>query len=251
VSRASARRRAAAAAVLVAALLSACTGGHPKTLPAAPATRPLAYVALGGGDTFGTGAQVRLRNAWPYVFFRTALPRSATLVNLAATDATVDDLLDRQVPEALQLHPDLVTISITDDAFTTTPGSTVAARLQEAVQRLRAGGTRVLVANIPPLDRRPGYTACLPGADNPSDCQVSSPVPTPAQLDARVAALNQAIAKLTAAEGAALVDLSTPMLAERAAGREADEFFSDDLSPNATGSAVYARAFATAYAQAR
>lgn len=242
-----------AAAVLVAGVGTACSTGHPKTLPAAPPTRPLAFVALGGEDTFGTGAEVRLRNAWPYVFFRTVLPRSATLVNLAAADATADDLLDRQVPEALELHPDLVTISLTDDAFSTTSIPTVIARLQDAVHRLRANPrTRVLVANIPPLDRRPGYTSCLGGADaDPSNCRVASPVPSPSQLDARVAALNAGIARISAAEGATLVDLETPMRAERAAGREAGEFFSDDLAPNAAGSAVYARAFATAYAQAR
>lgn len=246
-------RRALVATVLVATVATGCSAGHPKTLPAAPATRPLAYVALGGEDTFGSGTEVRLRNAWPYVFFRTALPRSATLVNLAATGATTDDLLDRQVPEALQLHPDLVTISIIDDAFSTTAVSTVSARLRQAVQQLRADGrTRVLLANIPPLDKRPGYTSCLPGTgSDPSQCQVASPVPTPAQLNARVAALNGAITRITTDTGATLVDLATPMLAERTAGREATEFFSDDLSPNAAGNAVYAQAFAAAYAHAK
>jgi lysophospholipase L1-like esterase len=174
-------------------------------------------------------------------------------VNLAATGATTDDLLDRQVPEALQLHPDLVTISIIDDAFSTTAVSTVSARLRQAVQQLRADGrTRVLLANIPPLDKRPGYTSCLPGTgSDPSQCQVASPVPTPAQLNARVAALNGAITRITTDTGATLVDLATPMLAERTAGREATEFFSDDLSPNAAGNAVYAQAFAAAYAHAK
>jgi lysophospholipase L1-like esterase len=181
------------------------------------------------------------------------LPRSATLVNLAADDATSADLVDRQVPEALRLDPDLVTISITDDAFSTTPVATVAARLHDALNRLRADPhRRVLIANIPPLDRRPGYTSCLPGAgSDASNCRIAPPVPAPAQLVARVAALNAEIAKASASEGATLVDLATPMLAERSAGREANEFFSDDVSPNAAGSAVYARAFAGAYARAR
>jgi lysophospholipase L1-like esterase len=240
------------AALAVALVASACSGGRPKTLPASAAGRAVRYVALGGGDTLGEGTEDSLRDAWPQVLFRTALPRAATFVNFASTGATSEDVLDRQVPEALALNPDLVTISIFDDAFTDTPVTTFETRLRDIVSRFRAGrNVKVLVANIPPLDRRPGYAQCLPGATDPTKCHLSGAVPTVAQLDARVAALDAAIARVATATGATLVDVDAAMRAERAAGREASEFFSDDVSPNAAGSKVYADAFAAAYARAR
>jgi lysophospholipase L1-like esterase len=245
-----ARLLALAVALVTAAALAAGCATKPRTIPRARNGPTLTYVAIGGSDTLGRGTGDPLREAWPQVLFRSALPRDATLVNLASSSATVQEVLDRQVPQALTLHPTLVTVLITADAFTGTPTATFEARLRDAVTRLRgSGGTRVLVANIPPLDARPGYVACLPGATAPRDCALDRPVPDPATLDARVAALDAAITSVTTATGATLVDLHAAVLAERAAGREVDEYDPGAISPNAQGQRVVADAFAAAYAR--
>jgi lysophospholipase L1-like esterase len=231
------------------ALVAGCTT-KPRTIPRARNGPTLTYVALGGSDTLGRGSDDPLRDAWPQVLFRTALRRDATLVNLASSSATVQDLLDRQVPQALTLHPTLVTVLITADAFTGTPTATFETRLRDAVTRLRgAGTTRVLVANIPPLDARPGYVACLPGSTDPGDCSLDRPVPDVATLRARVDALDAVIARVATATGATLVDLHAAVVAERAAGREVDEYDPGSISPNAQGQRVIADAFASAYAR--
>ncbi len=229
-------------------LLGACTAGKPRTLPRARNGPAFTYVAIGGADTLADGTDDPLRQAWPQVLFRTALPRNATLVNLASSPASVQDVLDRQVPQALTLHPTLVTVLITDDAFRGTPTATFETRLRDALVQLRQGGrARVLVANIPPLDARPGYLACLPGAAAASDCTLDRPVPDVATLDARVDALDAAVAHAAAATGANVVDLHAAVLAERAAGRETAEYDPGAISPNAQGQRVIATAFADAY----
>src|SRR5581483_6903999 len=147
-----------------------------------------------------------------------------------------------QVPQALTLHPTLVTVLITDDAFRGTPTATFETRLRDALVQLRQGGrARVLVANIPPLDARPGYLACLPGAAAASDCTLDRPVPDVATLDARVDALDAAVAHAAAATGANVVDLHAAVLAERAAGRETAEYDPGAISPNAQGHRVRGR----------
>src|SRR5437667_5120333 len=65
------------AAVLVALALPACSSGHPATAPVHDSTGPPGtYVAIGASETVGVGSDVPLRDAWPQVFFRTALPRN-------------------------------------------------------------------------------------------------------------------------------------------------------------------------------
>jgi lysophospholipase L1-like esterase len=237
------------AAGVVAVVLAGCTRA-PRTLPRTRAGAPLNYVALGGGEVAGDGTEDALRDAWPQVLFRTALPRSATLVNFASTGATMQDVLDRQVPLAVALRPSLVTISVFDDLFRDTPTATFEAALQTAVHQLRRdGATRVLLANMGLFDQRPGYRACLTTESIVgTNCVLSSPVIQPAALAVRTDALNAAVARVARSEGATLVDLHAAQTADRAAGREAAHY-ADAITPDADGARSVATVFAAAMAQ--
>ncbi|MBV8951256.1 MAG: SGNH/GDSL hydrolase family protein, partial [Actinobacteria bacterium] len=217
----------------------------PRTLPKTPAPPPLAYVALGGGEVLGDGTDDSLRDAWPQVLFRTALPRSATLVNFASSGATVDDLANRQVPLALATHPGLVTISLFDDLFDGMSVATYEHTLQTAVHQLRTSGARVLLGNIGLFDQRPGYRACVGASTGTATCALSGPAPQPPDLMSRTDALNAAIARVARAEGATLVDLHAAQVADRAAGREAAQY-SDGITVNTEGARAIAAVFAAA-----
>jgi acyl-CoA thioesterase-1 len=248
-----------AALVLLATLLAtACTASRTAATPKpTPTAAQLVYVAVGASESVGVGATDPHRNAWTQIFFRTALPRSAVFVNMAVPGSTVAEALAAQVPEAVVLSPDVVTVwlNVNDILHGVTPAS-YEADLTRLVTALRRGGaTKVLVANTPPLDDLPAYRACLPGtattARQGAPCPVSgalaAAVPGPAVLDAVVDAYNAAIARVTAATGAVLVDLHAAGLAARANGTEASLVSSDGFHPSDAGYALVAKTFAAAY----
>jgi len=164
-----------------AVVAAACGGGTSNpTLPPEAKGRPTVYVALGGDDN-GAGRR-GIAAAWPQVLFRTAFPRTAVFVNLSSPRAGAETMLDTQVGSAVALHPDVVTITVIDDAEHDTSPAVVEQDLTAAIGRLRAGRSpRVLVGTIP---------------------NSAAPAPVTQPLD-------QAIAAAARASGATLVDLGT------------------------------------------
>ena len=77
------RRPLILAVGVVALIATACTDHRPAVGP--PVTRAAAnqttLLTIGGSATEGDGTDDRLRDAWPYVVFRDALPPSSVLVN--------------------------------------------------------------------------------------------------------------------------------------------------------------------------
>lgn len=70
---------------------------------------PAIYVALGASDAVGVGATRPQREGWvPLVFAE--LPEGAQLVNLGVSGATLGQVLDGQLPPALDAGPRWVTI---------------------------------------------------------------------------------------------------------------------------------------------
>ena len=239
------------AAAVAAGATVACTSATPgANVPAhAPGARTV-YVAVGASDALGFGTNDPIRQAWPQVFFTTALPPGATFVNLAVAGSTVRDALQQQVPYVGDLRPTVITVflGVNDLRAGVTPVE-YGARLRALLSDLRADGApTVLVANVPPLDRLPAYLACRP---NPPPggppCSTAGALPPPDELNARVAAYDRAVADAAAATGAALVDLYLLGLTARADGTEASTVSSDGFHPNARGHALIARAFAGAY----
>jgi lysophospholipase L1-like esterase len=245
-------------ALLVLCAAAAGTPARPAARPpATPSAAPLVYVAVGASESVGVGASDPLRNAWPQVFYRSALPRSAVFVNMAVSGSTVAEALAGQVPNAVAQSPDVVTVWLNvNDLIRGVTAASYEADLTRLLTALRRGGsTKVLVANTPPLDDLPAYRACLPGATpaaSQAPCPVSGAlagaVPAPATLNAVVDAYNAAIARVAAATGAVLVDLHGAGLTARQSGTEASLVSSDGFHPSDAGHALVAKAFAAAYA---
>jgi lysophospholipase L1-like esterase len=104
-----------------------------------------------------------------------------------------------------------------------------------------------MVANTPPLSGLPGYQACLAGTSAPSDAfTCPSPLPTPAAIDAEVAAYNSVVATQVAAAGATLVDLHAADVAAQQRGTLASLISDDGIDPSTAGHAAIAKLFADA-----
>jgi GDSL-like Lipase/Acylhydrolase family len=139
-------------AVAVVALLAGGCGGssRPATLgPERPgvATR---YVALGGDDN--VGSRRSFADAWPQRLFRDSLPRRAVFVNVAASRSGIAEILADQVDDAIGLRPDIVTITLVDDAERATAPGDVERDLTDVLDRFRDARPKatVLVGTIPP-----------------------------------------------------------------------------------------------------
>jgi len=252
--------------ILVALVVASCSAPARRSLPppAAPGGTPVVYVAVGASETTGFGADEPLRDSWPRVLYRTALPTSAVFVNMGIPGATVTEALRDELPQALAVHPALATVWLNvNDIVASVPASDFERDLGTLVGGLRANGaTRVLVANVPPLDELPAYVACRsatssqdapgpvrPGAGSRNACGDGSRLPTPAALDAIVDAYNAATARVAAREGAAVVDLHGVGLAARQTGEAASLVSKDGFHPSTAGHQAVAKAFADVLAQ--
>ena len=158
------RRSTAIPVVWLALVLAVGFAGCDPSPHAAPVLRergrPSLYVALGGGDVYG--GRTGLTSAWPQILFRTALPITTTFVNLAGRREGVGDVLRGQVEAARLLRPELVTITVADDAERGTAPAEVEADLDAVVRRLRMGTTtRVLIGTVPPDAAAPEVVARL------------------------------------------------------------------------------------------
>ena len=231
-----ARRRVTSAAVAVLAL-GACSSSRPEVLPPPPDTGPApVYVAVGASETTGVGSDQPLRDGWPQVLHRTALPAGAVFVNMGIPGATVAQAMAEEVNPALQVRPNLVTVwlNVNDIVRGVTPAD-YERQLDTLVRSLRRdGATRVLVANTPPLDRLPAFLA---GRN-------LGVLPDPVVVDQLVDAYNEAIARVVERRGAFLVDLHAVALAARAAGTEPSLVSADGFHPSTAGHAAVAAAFA-------
>ena len=191
----------------------------------------LTYVALGASDAFGVGTDDPDRENWPTVLAG-QLSGPIHEINLSLPGATVSQAIATQLPPALDVHPQLVTIWLALNDFTS---QVDLARYEQQftalLQALRNGTTaQVFVANLPDLTLLPYFR----GRDLVA-------------LTQQVQLWNKVIAAACAAQGAHLVDL----------GADHDEFAShpeyvsdDGLHPSTLGAARLASLFATAIHQA-
>ena len=243
------RRLRFLAGPVVLLLLAACGSGG-ATASARPSDQPPVldahvYAAVGASETVGVGSEHPERDAWTQVFYRTALPDSAVFYNFGEPGITVRQALDQEVPSALAVHPDLVTVWLnTNDILHQVPVEAYQDQLDRLVLALRQGGrARVLVANTPVLDGLPSYRECLQQPPGPRCLVRGQAVPQPAQLTALVARYNSAIAAVAERRGAILVDLNCQ---GDMAALHPDWLSSDGFHPNARGYAAIAAAFASA-----
>lgn len=239
---------------LIALLLAgaACTGSSndstSEELEFKGATGPpLLYVAVGASETVGIGADNPLREAWPQVLYSAALPQQTRFVNLGIPGATVADALRAEVPYALRLQPDIVTVwlNVNDIIAGVSPAS-YERNLDRLLTRLRAGGsTEVLVANTPPVEHLPAFRACLPHSPpgGPS-CVTGRPLPRPRAIDSVVTRYNEAIARAAASSGATVVDLHALGVAAVRTNSYLRLVAEDGFHPSTAGHRAVADAFA-------
>ncbi len=240
--------------LLTAAALTACeTGGGPELRPSSssPAQRPaIVYAAVGASETLGVGAKDPLRDAWPQVFYRTALPRSANFYDFGIPGATVASALTDEAPEALSVEPTLVTVWLNvNDLIAGVTATAYEGELDQLVHALRRGGAaRVMLANTPWLDRLPVYLGCHAGtAPSGVDCPPALAATSPAELNADVDAYNSAIAQVAQREGAILVDLHAQ---GEVPDTHPDWVSGDGFHPSTNGHAAIAAVFAATLKQA-
>jgi lysophospholipase L1-like esterase len=193
---------------------------------------------VGASETTGAGSDQPLRDGWPRIVHRTALPPGSVFVNMGIPGATVAQALAEEVDQALSARPNLVTVWLNvNDMNAGVPVADYERQLETLVNRLKSGrSVRVLVANTPPLDTLPAYRAG----------QILGAVPSPERVQALVASYNEAIARVVQRQGAVLVDLHAVGMAARAAGTEAQMVSRDGFHPSNAGHAAIAAAFAEA-----
>ncbi len=93
--------------------LSGCSSASDGTSSAAPpetaVTAPEVFVALGAQETNNSDRR-DLQDDWAQIVLAEAIPPGGVYVNLATDDATVQSALDRQLPQAADLHPTIATV---------------------------------------------------------------------------------------------------------------------------------------------
>ncbi len=201
----------------LAAVLLVVAGGWWVAGRGRGAPAPAVYVALGASDAVGVGAARPAQEGWvPQV--HSGLPPETQLVNLGISGATLAEVLDRQLPVALDAGPRWVTIwPGPNDLRAGVDLPTFTAQLDEILGGLRreeaarGGSLTLVVLNLPDLRSVPVFAAG--GRDR-------------AALDARVRAWNGAIAESARRHNAILVDLYARWseLAERPEFVSADGF---------------------------
>jgi hypothetical protein len=145
------------AAVIVLVLLAACTRGSTQAgaPPPQSAGPQIAFVTIGGDETFGTALprETRFRDSWPQLIYRNSLPARATFTNLGTPGATSTSAVAVQLPIALQLQPTIVVVWLAGDASAGIPAATYEANLARILQSLRTADVeRIIVVAGPGTD---------------------------------------------------------------------------------------------------
>jgi acyl-CoA thioesterase-1 len=219
--------------VLVLAILAACVTGAPADTRSPTASRvltpaatgSLSYVALGDSTVEGVGASAlrlnyvsrlheRLRGVFP----------AAQMVNLGVGGATADDVRRHQLPQAVRLRPDLVTLSVGPNDITgRRPLADYRRDVEEILRTLAGQTTAVVVVNlIPDL----GVTPRFRGKD------------VEERVRQRVLAFNEALGHAARAHGAEIVDLYGP--SQREVPRRPELIAADSYHPSDEGYARWA-----------
>lgn len=239
---------------LLVVMVAGCTASPPTALPIGSPVpdEPLAYVAVGASETVGVGTDDPVREAWPRVLWRTAMPQAA-FFNLGVAGSTTAQALQEQVPAALAAHPDIVTVWLNvNDLIARVPPEVYQRQLTRLVRRLRQGDeTQVLIASTPRLDSLPAYRACRPSPPAGSapcpleGSTVVPPLPPRGVVQAAVAAYNRVIVRVVRRQGAILVDLRVFGDAPRT---HPGYVAADGFHPSAAGAQAIAGVFARAVA---
>ena len=152
--------------------------------PSPPATAPaFRYVAIGASDAAGVGASDPRTGSWP-ARVATRLPAGTDYVNLGVSGSLAAQAAREQLPTAVGLRPQLVTMLLAvNDLNAEISPTDYSAALRSVIAPLATGtAARIFVGNVPDLRAVPAYARTDPAA-----------------LVARIGAYNAAIASVAAA----------------------------------------------------
>lgn len=142
------------AAAAIAALVACTTGAADRSARALPADcqAPVLYVALGDSTVEGIGATSRPRNYVSRIHDRLrAIYPAARVENLGVSGAVSADVLRRQLDRAVQLRPDLVTLSVGPNDITGgIPIDEYERNMDRILKRLIADTRALVVLNLLP-----------------------------------------------------------------------------------------------------
>jgi len=185
----------------------------------------LTYVAIGASDTFGIGTADPYNQNWASDLARKIGPRYH-LINLGIPGAIMSTATGRELPIALDMHPNLVTIWLgVNDIADNVPVTGYTRDLDMMLSHLQADapGVRIALANIPDLTLLPHFSSFDP--------QV---------LHMRISSYNGAIADSAQRHHVILVDLA----AYNTEIKKHPEYLSNDgFHPNELGYSKLAELF--------
>lgn len=181
----------------------------------------LRWVALGASDATGAGTANPDRESWVAQLAAALAPRIEAF-NLAVGGALLAEARAHQLPAALNLRPDVVSLwLVVNDAVAGVPLERYRGDLRATLGALRERGIEVVVGNMPDLTLVPAIPLPPEGV---------------AEVRAEIERWNRAIAAEAAEVGAAVVDLF--------GHRPERAHFSDDgFHPSVHGHRLIARAF--------
>jgi lysophospholipase L1-like esterase len=125
--------------------------------------RPMTYVALGASDAVGVGSnQPGSQGYVPLV--ATHLPKGSHVINLGISGIHLHEALTQELPLALNLAPDLVTIwLVSNDFIAGVPYDSYMRDLDTLLKQLHADThARIVMANLPDFTRLPAFANLTP-----------------------------------------------------------------------------------------
>ena len=134
--------------------------GSPSLLVQQAPKARLTYVAIGASDTFGLGADDPETQNWASDL-ATMLAPGVHLINLGIPGVVLHQALDAEVPVAIDVHPNLITIWLAvNDLGNDVPINSYARDLDLLLSRLQRGApqARIVIANIPDLRLVPYFS---------------------------------------------------------------------------------------------
>lgn len=237
--RPAASRMALPLALAALLLLAACDGiasSRSATATATPSPKPiptgtpgprLAYAAIGASDAYGVGTANPAKDNWPTLLAGELGP-SVHLTNLGIPGATVAIAQRDELPIALHIQPDLVTVFLgVNDLLDNVPSATFTTQISALLMQLHTQtAARIFIGNLPDVTLLPEFSRYDPVA-----------------LRMQVIVWNAAIAHAATEAGASVVDIFNGW-GELA--QHPDYVSPDGLHPSTLGAERLAAVFAAA-----
>jgi hypothetical protein len=224
---------------IVGLLASACSDTNPTTTARANSSSVShVYVAIGEDGSGGFTYRGDLRTMW-------ALGTGGTFYDYSMPDETVADALREVLPDALALHPDLVTIwESTADIVAATPPAVYGEELDKLVEAFRRAGAVVLLANVAPPQLDQVLETCLAhaAACGPPGSPLLA-LPSSPSLTKDSSAYDAVIDSVAHRTGAVVVNLGAVLTAAIDEGGLSHLVSPNDTSLSQNGADLVARAF--------